>query len=83
MTAKRLEAWRVAVIGQAHPTGVELTADFSKDTAISAQGGAEGGAQSSVSDPDLARLINRWPTLPAEVRKQIVELLRASPKADS
>jgi len=81
MTAKRLEAWRTAVIGQAHPTGVELSADLPKETAISAQGGADGGAQPSVSDSDLARLIDRWPTLSADVRKQIVELLNQSPKA--
>jgi len=33
-------------------------------------------------DVDLDVLIERWPTLPAEVRKQIVELLHQPPKAE-
>jgi len=37
---------------RAHPTGVELSGDSSKETAISAQGGAIGGAQFGVADPN-------------------------------
>ena len=36
-----------------------------------------------MADPDLALVVAGWPTLPADVRKQMIDLLRVSLKAKS
>ena len=62
--------------------GIEPVADSSNKTICSSKGGALGGAlfgnsafTDARTDPGLARLNECWPTLPAEVRMQIVVLV--------
>jgi hypothetical protein len=46
----------------------------------SEKGGAESGASSGDSRPidaDLMAVVNAWPTLPEETRRQILAMLRA------
>jgi len=59
-------------------------------TSFGATGGVQGNAADDAAnrpsdasaDSDLGLLIECWPTLPAEVRKQIVELLQPPPRAE-
>ena len=62
------------------PTGTEHTADSSGNRGVAVQGGAKSGALSGNSapiDPDLALVVNAWPTLPEATRRQVVAMVRA------
>ena len=53
-------------------------------TGISRSGDAESGAvdvTSRLDQPDLQLVIEAWPTLPADVRSEIVALLESSAKS--
>jgi hypothetical protein len=60
----------------------------SENQGVAPQGGAKSGALSGDSvasgalpaptDPDLAAVVNAWPTLPEAVRRQVVGLVRSS-----
>ncbi len=54
--------------------GVELPANSQKNPANLTLGGAENGALV----PDLAELIDTWPTLPETVRIGVLALVRAT-----
>jgi len=57
------------------PTGAEHTPDFSGKQGAKPQGGAESGALSGDSariDPDLALIVNQWPTLPEATRQAVL-----------
>jgi len=53
-------------------------------TGILRSGGAESGAvdvTSRLDQPDLQLVIEAWPTLPADVRSEIVALIESSAKS--
>jgi hypothetical protein len=58
--------------------GLEPATDFSKKTAISAEGGAKSGAlfpHPPESDPDLAKLLAAWPTLDTETKAMLLHMV--------
>jgi hypothetical protein len=60
-------------------TGLELPPDFSGNTHIATQSGADSGALGArigCNDPGLARLIDAWPGLLPDVRQSILKLAR-------
>lgn len=62
-------------------TRLELSAYLKGITADSPKGAAQSGAistQFGAADPDLAMLIDRWPTLPEGTRAAVVALVRES-----
>ena len=61
------------------PTGFEQPSDSTGKTQNAKAHGAPHGA----IDPDLAAIIDAWPTLPADVRKMICGVVRLTPKADA
>jgi hypothetical protein len=61
------------------PRGNELPLDSTGKTTYLQNGGATGGAMNcddAISDPDLALLIDRWPTLPAATKTTILAMVR-------
>ncbi len=89
MNAKPCKNHQVPCVGAEHPV------DSPKNTAVSGKGGAESGALGALdgyseaseavarpadSDPELARLIEAWATLPAPVRAGIVAMVNAAAK---
>lgn len=61
--------------------GFEHPAQNPKKTANSDQGGAECGAPpafSTITDPDLARVVKAWPDLPEPVRRGILAMVEAA-----
>lgn len=61
--------------------GLEEGVNSSGNVAVSETGGAESGAvgaQNRVADAELARIIDAWPTLSAEVKTAIVQLVKNS-----
>jgi len=66
-------------------TGFELPQETTGNSSGSSQSGAESGALGArkpafdaLADPDLARLIEAWPTLPDAIRRAIVAMVEAS-----
>ena len=66
------------------PTGLELPAAIAQNTNDlgnqPSSGAAKSGAVSAASapsDPDLARLIDAWPTLPGPVRRAVLALVNS------
>jgi hypothetical protein len=57
--------------------GIEPSANFQGNPTIVALGGAKSGALAA-TDPDLAALIDAWPTLPEAIRAGILALVRAA-----
>jgi hypothetical protein len=57
-------------------TGLEIPSAFNGKTAIPKTGGAKSGALLAISDPELALLIDRWPTLPAATKTTILAVVR-------
>lgn len=55
-------------------TGLELPQELPGKPIISQSRGAESGAVGA-RDPDLARLIAAWPTLPEPIRRAILALV--------
>ncbi len=70
---------------EAHPEGLELSTDLPNKAVNSKKGGAGGGARSSISDPELCFLAERWSQLLPEIKQQILALtIRcAKPPKDS
>jgi hypothetical protein len=58
-------------------TGFELPSNPTQKTAIHENSAAKSGALTVESDPDLAYMIARWPTLRARVRADILALVKA------
>ena len=61
--------------------GIESPANSLENNALSAQGGAESGANGPKNDridPDLALVIQGWDSLPDAVRAGIVAMVRAA-----
>jgi hypothetical protein len=69
--------------------GPDPSENFREKTAVSQTGGAESGAfdapnnrhsgsRPSHSDPELARVIDAWPTLPAPIKAGIVAMVQAT-----
>jgi hypothetical protein len=66
-------------------TGLEQGVDSPGKAAFSENGGAESGAlgaQSGVTDADLARVIKAWPTLTVAIRAGIVAMVKAAARAN-
>jgi hypothetical protein len=62
------------------PQGLERVAKTTGKTGIPDSGGAECGAlgaQNAPSDPDLAAVVDAWPTLPEAVRTAILAMVKA------
>lgn len=65
---------------EADGEGFDGTPVLPGEIRISEKGGAESGAVSSKTapiDPDLARIIDAWPTLPETTRVAIVRAIQA------
>jgi hypothetical protein len=66
------------------PRGLELPAAITQNTndlgnqpsSRAAKSGADSAA-SAPSDPDLARLIDAWPTLPGPIRRAVLALVNS------
>ena len=64
--------------------GLEQPPTSPMKTGISRSGDAESGAvdvTSRLDQPDLQLVIEAWPTLPADVRNEIVALIESSAKS--
>ena len=62
-------------------TGLELTPDSSGNSSAATQSGAECGALGALSgpfDPDLAAIVEAWPSLPEALRAGILAMVRAA-----
>lgn len=55
------------------PRGFEETEKTPENTDLSSPSGAESGALSNI-DPELAKIIAAWPSLPAVFQKAIVAI---------
>jgi hypothetical protein len=56
--------------------GIDPPPDSLENIANPARGGAESGAPAlQIADPDLARVIEVWPTLPAHLRAAVLALV--------
>jgi hypothetical protein len=65
--------------------GIRTGHENGQKTAISSSGGAESGAVGADSgpiDPDLAVIIDAWPTLPEAVRRKVVEMVAQAGRRD-
>ena len=75
-------------VSEVTPTGLDRTKPNTfqvsslRDMVIlsAAESGAVGGERAE-TDPDLARLIHLWPTLPASARRSILAVAEAAAKA--
>jgi hypothetical protein len=56
-------------------TGLEYPAESTRKTAVPKTGGAKSGALFGISDPNLALLIDCWPTLPDATKATITALV--------
>jgi len=59
--------------------GLEPPPKSTANTGFSETGGAESGAvgaRMGLSDPDLAAVVNAWPTLPEATRRQVVAMVQ-------
>jgi len=57
-------------------TGLELLQESPRETGVERENNAQSdarGAQSGAIDPDLAAIIDAWPTLPGHVRQVMVQ----------
>jgi hypothetical protein len=64
-------------------TGLEHPSKSSGFRGFLPEGGAKSGAvgvRIAISDPDLAAVVEAWPTLPEAVRRQVVGLVKAQNK---
>jgi len=67
--------------GQVPPAGIEQSADSPRRVRVSETGGAKSGAvdrKNGPIDPELAQVIEAWPTLPPAIREAILARLRAA-----
>jgi hypothetical protein len=58
--------------------GIELSHESTGKTANSETGGAESGAlgaQETLNDPDLAAVVDAWPTLPQPIKAGILAMI--------
>jgi hypothetical protein len=63
--------------------GFDTPLNTPQGNAILAEGGAEPGALPVVSaDPDLVRVIEAWPTLPARLRAAVLARVEDGPVTD-
>lgn len=61
--------------------GIRTFQENTENSNNPSQSGAESGAvgaQSDVTDPDLAGVVKAWPTLPAPIRAGIVAMVKAA-----
>jgi hypothetical protein len=66
-------------------TGLERSANSTAETGISESGAAKSAAlstgfaaDSTLADADLAPIVNRWPTLPADTKRAILAIVRSA-----
>ena len=75
------QRFRLACSTLSGESGIRNNAEKTGNPALSEQSGAECGAASARSnavDTELARIIDAWPELPAEVKTAIVRLVENS-----
>ena len=63
------------------PEGLEQSADSLRRVQVSETAGAKSGAvdrENAPIDPELAQVIEAWPTLPPAIREAILAMLRAA-----
>ena len=64
---------------QPEEEGFEPPQDFPGETTVSEQGGAGSGARAAltaVADPDLAAVVDAWPTLPEVVKAGVMAMVK-------
>jgi len=62
-------------------TGLEHPADSTGNSAVRDQSSAESGAvgaQTAFADPDLAAVVEAWPSLPEAIKAGILAMIRAA-----
>jgi len=67
--------------GRVPKRGLEQSADSPRRVQVSETAGAKSGAvdrENGPIDPDLAQVIETWPTLPPAIREAILAMLRAA-----
>ena len=72
--------WEAAVFAgcRSEDRGLELSRDFSTFSDVADRGGTESGAVQTdfaiLAEPDLARIVALWPSLPLGVKAEIARL---------
>ena len=67
--------------GQVPPAGIEQKPFSSGRVQVSETAGAKSGAvdrENATNDPELAQVIEAWPTLPPAIREAVLDMLRAA-----
>ena len=67
--------------GQAPRVGLEQSENSPRRVQVSETAGAKSGAvdrENATNDPELAQVIEAWPTLPPAIREAVLDMLRAA-----
>ncbi|MBW3598179.1 MAG: hypothetical protein KY475_13025 [Planctomycetes bacterium] len=65
------------------PRGAEHSTKIEEKEGGSVHGGAKSGALAEHSDADLARLVEAWPRLSAQVRRRVIDLIEEDTSGDA